>query len=50
MRVRLVVDGRDVPLNRFVQEILGRMLAGAVSALHGVDAEWKSIELSVLRE
>ncbi|MDF2956745.1 MAG: hypothetical protein OD814_000367 [Candidatus Alkanophagales archaeon MCA70_species_1] len=50
MRVKLVVDGKDVPLNRFVQEILGRMLAGAVSALHGVDAGWKSIELSIFRE
>ncbi|MDF2956114.1 hypothetical protein [Candidatus Alkanophaga liquidiphilum] len=50
MQVKLVVDGKDVTLNKFVQEMLGRMLAGAVSALHGVEEDWKRIELFASKE
>ena len=50
MRTEVLVDGRSVELNDFVQEIIGRAVAGAVSALKGVEADWKTIEVRIYRE
>ena len=50
MRTEVLVDGRSVELNDFVQEIIGRTVAGAVSALKGVEADWKTIEVRISRE
>ena len=50
MRTEVLVDGRSVELNDFVQEIIGRAVAGAVSALKGVEADWKTIEVRISRE
>ena len=49
MRTEVLVDGRSVELNDFVQEIIGRVVAGAVSALKGVEADWKTIEVRISR-
>jgi len=46
----VLVDGRSVELNDFVQEIIGKAVAGAVSALKGVEADWKTIEVRISRE
>ena len=50
MRTEVLVDGRSVELNDFVQEIIGRAVAGAVSALKGVEVDWKTIEVRISRE
>ena len=50
MRTEVLVDGRSVELNDFVQEIIGRAVAGAVSALKGVESDWKTIEVRISRE
>ena len=49
MRTEVLVDGRSVELNDFVQEIIGRAVAGAVSALKGVKSDWKTIEVRISR-
>lgn len=47
MEVVLTVDGKDIEINHFVQDILGSTVIGAVSTLHGVDKDCKEILIKV---
>ncbi|MEM3617833.1 MAG: hypothetical protein QXK47_02020 [Candidatus Bathyarchaeia archaeon] len=47
--VKLFVDGEEISLNKFVVEILGGAIVGAVGALHGVKEDWKEIKIEVKR-
>lgn len=49
MNVELTVDGNDIEINHFVQEILGAMASSSVETLHGVDADWKDITIKLKR-
>ncbi|MCX8182360.1 MAG: hypothetical protein N3D12_04520 [Candidatus Methanomethyliaceae archaeon] len=49
MKVKVAVDGREIPLNEFVNQILGGMISGAVMTLKGVNKEWETIEIRVER-
>ncbi len=49
MVVRLKVDGRDIPLNEFVEQILGGTVKGAVGSLRGIDEGWRKIVIEVER-
>lgn len=49
MVVRLAVDGKEVPLNEFVERILGGTVKGAVESLRGIDDGWKRIVIEVDR-
>jgi len=49
METELIVDGEKVPINEFVQKILGKMVGGAVETLHGVEGEWKEVSLTIKR-
>lgn len=45
----LEVDGKNIPMNEFVRKMLSRVIAGSVSALRGVDEEWKVINICLKR-
>lgn len=45
----IIVDGEEIDVNLFVQNVIGKAVAGAVSALKGVKADWKEIDLIVKR-
>jgi len=45
-RVRLVVDGEEIALNPFVQDILANVLGGIVSTLKGVPEKPSRVEIS----
>ncbi|MCX9011417.1 MAG: hypothetical protein OIN66_09880 [Candidatus Methanoperedens sp.] len=45
----LEVDGKKIPMNEFVRRMLSGVIAGSVSALHGVDEGWKVINISIKR-
>lgn len=47
MGLKLKVDGKDIPMNEFVEKILTGTVAGAVTSLKGIKAEWKTIEISI---
>ncbi len=49
LRVQLYIDGREIPLNDFVERMLGSTVAGAASSLRGVDDNWKSLEIRIQR-
>jgi hypothetical protein len=47
MSLKLKVDGKEVPLNEFVEKILRGTIVGAVSALRGIKDDWKKIEIEL---
>ncbi|HTY91433.1 MAG TPA: hypothetical protein VMC84_09675 [Methanocella sp.] len=47
MKAELVVDGKKVPLNKFVQEFLSGAVSGMVETLDSVETPWKHIELKI---
>jgi hypothetical protein len=49
MSLKLKVDGKEVPLNEFVEKILRSTIVGAVTALRGIKEDWKKIEIEISR-
>ncbi len=47
MQVKLIVDGREIPLNRYVQSVFGGVISALISTLKGVDEDWKVVRLEV---
>ncbi|MEM2098977.1 MAG: hypothetical protein QXU99_04435 [Candidatus Bathyarchaeia archaeon] len=47
--MKLKVDGKDIPLNDFVEKILSSTFVGAVTSLKGVKEDWKKIEIELSR-
>ncbi|MDI9616094.1 MAG: hypothetical protein QFX31_01815 [Methanothrix sp.] len=50
MKVSLVVDGVEIPLNDFTQQIIGNVSASMASSLRGVSQDWKSLQITVERD
>ncbi len=49
MDLKLQIDGKEVPLNDFVEKILTGTVTGAVTALRGIREDWKKIEIEISR-
>jgi hypothetical protein len=49
MDMKLLIDGREIPLNEFVEKILSGTIVGAVTSLRGIKEDWKKIEIEVSR-
>ena len=47
MSLKLKVDGKDLPLNEFVEKILSGTITGAVTSLRGIKEDWKKIEIEI---
>ncbi|MHC1611064.1 MAG: hypothetical protein ACXQTW_05660 [Candidatus Methanospirareceae archaeon] len=47
--LKILVDGEEIEVNKFVQNIIGRGIAGAVCVLKGVKEDWREIEVRVSR-
>ena len=50
MGMKLLVDGKEIPFNEFVEKMLSGMIVGAVSSLKGIKEDWKKIEIEILAE
>ena len=50
MRVKLKIDGEEVPLNPFVTKIFGNLLQAMVASLHGINEAWRGAVLEVERD
>jgi len=44
---KLKVDGKEIPINAFVERFLSGTLTGAVSSLKGIDGNWKKVEIEI---
>ena len=49
MGMKLKVDGKEIPLNEFVEKILNGTIVGAVTSLKGIKENWKRIEIEILQ-
>ncbi|HII85630.1 TPA: hypothetical protein HA273_03445 [Candidatus Bathyarchaeota archaeon] len=49
MGTKIVVDGKEIPLNEFVSRIIGGMVVGAVTSLRGIKEDWTRIEIEVTK-
>ncbi len=47
--VKLVVDGREVPLNPFVKNVLSSVIEGLLKALKGIPERYTSVEIRIAR-
>lgn len=50
MKIELSVDGRKIPMNEFVQKIVGNVIKAMVETLHTINPEWKEISIHIERE
>ena len=49
MGMKLKVDGKEIPLNEFVEKILNGMIVGAFASLRGIREDWEKIEIEVTK-
>jgi hypothetical protein len=47
LNCKLKVDGKEIPLNEFVEKILAGTIVGAMSSLKGINKDWKKIDLEI---
>ena len=47
LSLKLRVDGKEIPLNEFVDKILSGTITGAVTSLRGIKDDWKKIEIEI---
>jgi len=45
--LKLKVDGKEIPVKEFVENILSGSIVGAVTTLHGIKEDWKKIEIEI---
>ena len=45
--MKLKVDGKEIPLNEFVEKILSGTITGAVGSLKGIKQDWKKLEIEI---
>jgi len=45
--LKLKVDGKDVPLNEFVEKFMRGSVTGAITSLKGIKEDWKKIEIEI---
>ena len=50
MTVELKVDGKEIPLSEFPQEIIGNAAVAMAQSLRGVDESWKVIEIRISKD
>ncbi len=49
MELKLVVDGKEIPLNDFVSKLMSGTIVGAVTSLKGIREDWKRIEVEITK-
>ena len=49
MEVELIIDGKDITMNRFVEKVIVGINAGALQSLEGVDENWQELNLTISR-
>ena len=47
MSMKIRVDGKEIPLNEFVEKVIGGSVVGAVTSLRGIKEDWEKIEIEI---
>jgi hypothetical protein len=43
----LIVDGKRIPINQFVQDVFAGIISGVLLSIHGVGDDWKLAEVKI---
>ena len=49
MVMKLKVDGKEIPMNEFVEKIISGSVVGAVTSLKGIKEDWQKIEIEITK-
>ncbi len=49
MGMKLKIDGKEIPLNEFVEKMMQGIIVGGVTSLRGIKEDWKKIEIEVTK-
>ena len=47
MGMKLRVDGKEIPLNEFVEKVVSGIMVSVVSSLKGIKEDWEKIEIEI---
>lgn len=50
MKIELLVDGRKIPMNEFVQKIVINVVRAMVETLHTINSGWKEISINIEKD
>jgi hypothetical protein len=50
MSIKLLVDGKEIPLNEFVAKLMSGTIVGAVTSLKGIKEDWGTIEIKIANQ
>ena len=45
--MKLKIDGKEIPLNEFVEKFMSGSITGAINSLKGIKEDWKKIEIEI---
>jgi hypothetical protein len=45
--MKLKIDGKEIPLNEFVEKFMSGSITGAIGSLKGIKEDWKKIEIEI---
>jgi hypothetical protein len=45
--MKLKIDGKEIPLNEFVEKFVSGSITGAIISLKGIKEDWKKIEIEI---
>ncbi len=49
MGMKLKIDGKEIPLNEFVEKMMQGIIVGGATSLRGIKEDWKKIEIEVTK-
>jgi hypothetical protein len=47
MGMKLRVDGKEIPVNEFVEKVVSGIMVSVVSSLKGIKEDWEKIEIEI---
>ena len=45
--MKLKIDGKEIPLNEFVEKFMSGSITGAINSLKGIKEDWKKIQIEI---
>jgi len=48
--IKMKIDEKDIPMNRYVEDVFEKVILAMVSTLKGIPDDWKQIEIVFERD
>ncbi len=48
--IKMKIDEKNIPMNRYVEDIFEKVILAMVSTLKGIPEDWKKIEIVIERD